>query len=302
MSFPKRGQIFKDSVDRIKSTVARPSLATFYEVNFSFGKYQTWLSDAPGKRRTQGTDFMQKMKLMCTQAELPGTSFVPSSAIGHRQGIQEEFPNLRNFPPLNLVFYADADHVIIEVLESWMSYINPIFNSGIRDSNAFTRFNYPEDYKETIHVTKFERDTFIRESRNASYQSDITSYEFVNVWPIDLTSMRVAYGDSNVLRCSVQFAYDRFFTTFNYNDIQKQVVNTPIGVVNSKEVVAANTPVNQDPAVEGGYTMSKNTSIMNTDQLVRMDNRQYGNTVPPGSFGITPKVKQKRKTSRGSRY
>ena len=245
---------------------------------------------------------MQKMKLMCTQAELPGTSFVPSSAIGHRQGIQEEFPNLRNFPPLNLVFYADADHVIIEVLESWMSYINPIFNSGIRDSNAFTRFNYPEDYKETIHVTKFERDTFIEESRNASYQSDITSYEFVNVWPIDLTSMRVAYGDSNVLRCSVQFAYDRFFTTFNYNDIQKQVVNTPIGVVNSKEVVAANTPVNQDPAVEGGYTMSKNAAIMNTDQLVRMDNRQYGNTVPPGSFGITPKVKQKRKTSRGSRY
>ena len=226
----------------------------------------------------------------------------PQSAIGHRQGIQEEFPNLRNFPPLNVVFYADADHVIIEVLESWMSYINPIFNSGIRDSNAFTRFNYPEDYKETIHVTKFERDTFIRESRNASYQSDITSYEFVNVWPIDLTSMRVAYGDSNVLRCSVQFAYDRFFTTFNYNDIQKQVVNTPIGVVNSKEVVAANTPVNQDPAVEGGYTMSKNTAIMNTDQLVRMDNRQYGNTVPPGSFGITPKVKQKRKTSRGSRY
>ena len=89
MSFPKRGQIFKDSVDRIKSTVARPSLDTSYEVNFSFGKYQTWLSDAPGKRRTQGTDFMQKMKLMCTQAELPGTSFVPSSAIGHRQGIQE---------------------------------------------------------------------------------------------------------------------------------------------------------------------------------------------------------------------
>ena len=283
MSFPKRGQIFKDSIDRIKSTVARPSLDTFYEVNFSFGKYQTWLSDAPGKRRTQGTDFMQKMSLMCTQAELPGTSFVPSSAIGHRQGIQEEFPNLRNFPPLNLVFYADADHVIIEVLESWMSYINPIFNSGIRDSNAFTRFNYPEDYKETIHITKFERDTFIEESRNASYQSDLTSYEFVNVWPIDLTSMRVAYGDSNVLRCSVQFAYDRFFTTFNYNDIQKQVVNSPVGIVNSKEIIAANTPV--DPAaVEGGYTISdKNLS---NAQLARVAETKLGDTVPDGAFGI----------------
>ena len=283
MSFPTRGQIFQDRVDKIKSTVARPSLDTFYEVNFSFGKYQTWLGQTPGKRRTQGTDFMQKMSLMCTQAELPGTSFVPSSAIGHRQGIQEEFPNLRNFPPLNLVFYADADHVIIEVLESWMSYINPIFNSGIRDENAFTRFNYPEDYKETIHVTKFERDTFIRESRNASYQSDITSYEFVNVWPIDLTSMRVAYGDSNVLRCSVQFAYDRFFTTFNYNDIQKQVINRPVGIVNSKEIIAANTPV--DPAaVEGGYTISdKNLS---NAQLARVAETKLGDTVPPGAFGI----------------
>ena len=283
MSVPKRGQIFQDRIDKIKSTVARPSLDTFYEVNFSFGKYQTWLGDTPGKRRTQGTDFMQKMSLMCTQAEIPGTSFTPQSAIGHRQGIQEEFPNLRNFPPLNLVFYADADHVIIEVLESWMSYINPIFDSGIRESNAFTRFNYPEDYKETIHITKFERDTFIRESRNASYQSDLTSYEFVNVWPIDLTSMRVAYGDSNVLRCSVQFAYDRFFTTFNYNDIQKQVVNRPVGIVNSKEIIAANTPV--DPAaVEGGYTISdKNLS---NAQLARVAETKLGDTVPPGAFGI----------------
>ena len=298
MSFPTRGQIFQDRVDKIKSTVARPSLDTFYEVNFSFGKYQTWLGgETPGKRRTQGTDFMQKMKLMCTQAEIPGTSFVESSVTGHHQGITEAFPNLRNFPPLDLVFYVDADHVILEVLESWMSYINPIFDSSIRDNSAFTRFNYPEDYKETIHLTKFERDTFIRESRNASYQSNMTSYEFVNVWPIDLSSMRVAYGDSNVLRCNVKFAYDRFFTTFNYKDIQKQVINTPAGIVNSKEEIAANTPV--DPAVEGGYTMSKNTSVMNTDQLVRMDNRQYGSTVPPGSFGITPK--QKKKTSRGYR-
>ena len=241
MSFPTRGQIFQDRVDKIKSTVARPSLDTFYEVNFSFGKYQTWLrGETPGKRRTQGTDFMQKMKLMCTQAEIPGTSFVESSVTGHHQGITEAFPNLRNFPPLDLVFYADADHVIIEVLESWMSYINPI-QTGSRESNAYSRFNYPEDYKETIHVTKFERDTFIRESRNATYQSNMTSYEFVNVWPIDLSSMRVAYGDSNVLRCNIKFAYDRFFTTFNYQDVQKQVVNTPVNTVRAKDITSSVT-------------------------------------------------------------
>ena len=285
MVFPSRGQIFKGSVDRVKDTVARPSLDTFYQVNFSFGNWQTWLGSDVGKKRTQGTDFMQKMSLLCTQAEIPGTSFVPSTAVGHFQGIQEEFPNLRNFPPLNLVFYCDADHVIIEVLETWMSFINPIQN-GSKNPVAYSRFNYPEEYKETLHITKFERDTFIRESRAASYQSDMTSYEFVNIWPSNLTSMRVAYGDSNVLRCTVQLTYDRFFTNFNYEDIRKQVVNNPVGIVNSKEIVAANTVV--DPAaVEGGYTISRKN--LSTSQNVRIDNARYGDSAPPGAFGIGSK-------------
>ena len=224
--FPRSGQIFKGSVDKIRDTIARPSLDTFYQVNFSFGNWQTWLGKAPNGNRTQGKDFMEKMSLLCTQAELPGTDFVPSTATGHRQGITESFPNLRNFPPLNLVFYCDADQVILEILESWMSYINPIFTNH-RRRNAYSRFNYPEDYKEILHVTKFERDTFIKESRASRYKSHMTQYEFVNVWPQNLTSMRVAYGDSNVLRCNIQFAYDRFFTSFTKKgDYKFAVLNT----------------------------------------------------------------------------
>ena len=292
MSFPTRGQIFQDRVDKIKSTVARPSLDTFYEVNFSFGGENLtspWLKTLSGigKRRTQGTNFMQKMKLMCTQAEIPGTSFVESSVTGHHQGITEAFPNLRNFPPLDLVFYVDADHVILEVFEKWMTYINPIFDSGIRDSNAFARFNYPEDYKETIHITKFERDTFIRESRNASYQSNMTSYEFRNAWPIDLSSMRVAYGDSNVLRCNVKLAYDRFFTTFNYKDIQKQVVNTSDGIINSKELNASNT-------YPDGFNFGKSTDDFSKDP-------RYQSTGGPNNTNSNA-FKRKIKTSRGTRY
>ena len=213
--FPRRGQIFQGNIENVKDTVARPSLDTLYEVDFSFGNYQTWLGKEPTKNRTQGTNFMRKMSLMCTQAEIPGTSFIESSVTGHHQGITEAFPNLRNFPPLNLVFYCDADQVILEVLESWMSYINPVFTSSQRDRSAFTRFNYPEDYKEIIHITKFERDSFIKHSRSTNYKSSMTQFEFVNVWPTNLTSMRVAYGQSNVLKCSMQFAYDRFFTSFD---------------------------------------------------------------------------------------
>ena len=250
MSFTKRDQIFQDSVDKIRDTIARPSLDTFYEVDFSFGKWQNWLTEntSIGVKRTQGRGFQQKMSLLCTQAEIPGTSFVESTAIGHRQGIQESFPNLRNFPPLNLVFYVDADHIILEILESWMTYINPIFDSDNSDresNNAFARFNYPDDYKEIIRITKFERDTFIKDSRNASYKSELTGYEFRNVWPRNMTSMRVAYGDSNVLRCNLELAYDRFITNFNYQDTQKTVLNSSSGVVNSNEILSV-TQVNKD--------------------------------------------------------
>jgi len=248
VSFTKRELIFKDSIDKIRDTIARPSLDTFYEVEFAFGKTSNWLSDLQttgsefgtvhGKKRNQGRDFQRKMSLLCTQAELPGTSFVESTAIGHRQGIQESFPNLRNFPPLNLVFYVDADHVILEVLESWMTYINPIFDSDSDVNNGFSRFNYPDDYKEVIRITKFERDTFIKESRNASYQSDLTCYKFKNVWPRNMTSMRVAYGDSNVLRCNLELAYDRFITSFNYTDTRETVLNTSNGVVNSNDILS----------------------------------------------------------------
>ena len=241
--FPRRSDIFKDNIRDVRDSVARPSLDTFYQVIFSFGNFQKWLegsSVATNKKRSQGRDFQRKMSLLCTEAELPGTQYQTSTATGHHQGIVEEFPDFRTFPPLNLTFYCDADMVILEVLERWMTFINPVVGDQ-RRTNAYTRFSYPEDYKEIIHITKFERDTFTEDA--ADYKSALTSYEFVNIWPTNLTSMRVAYGDSNVLRCSVQFAYDRFFTNFNYNDTNQAVLNQP-SVVNSNDIQGEFLPSN----------------------------------------------------------
>ena len=88
--------------------------------------------------------------------------------------------------------------------------------------------------KKALDNIDIERDTFLDElpAKTTPPQlprestTRLTSYEFVNVWPTNMTSMRVAYGDTNVLRCSVQFAYDRFFTSFNYLDINNAVEST----------------------------------------------------------------------------
>jgi len=292
VGIPTRETIFKGSVDRVTDIIARPSLDTFYEVQFSFGGgslSSPWLSSLSsiGKNRTQGADFKQKMSLLCTQAELPGTSFIESSVTGNHQGITELFPNLRNFPPLNLSFYVDADHVILEVLETWMTYINPIANDR-GANNAYAVFNYPEDYKERVYVTKFERDTFIKESRAASYQSNMSSYEFINVWPINLTSMRVAYGDSNVLRCNIQLAYDRFQSSFNYPDVQRRAISTADGVVTSKDFVNAVPPLTSKNAPTGGDTTYVTGTDLPGDNSVRSGIHENSQGVYKGL--IIPKV------------
>jgi len=266
--FPKPGQIFKKSTRDIHQMLGRPSLDTLYQVFFSFGNFQTWLEgfgQSDGYKRTQGRGFREKLSLLCAEAEIPGTSFQTSLAVGHHQGIQEEFPNLRTFPPLNLTFYVDADHVVLEIFESWMTYINPI-TSAKRSVNAYGRFNYPEDYKEILHITKFERDTFLDElpAKTTPPQlprestTKLTSYEFVNVWPTNMTSMRVAYGDTNVLRCSVQFAYDRFFTSFNYLDTNNAVESTYFNLLSSKEQAAANA---LKDSYDVGNTFPANTQL-----------------------------------------
>ena len=281
MPFPDRRRIFSKSILDARQTVGRPSIDTLFQVHFDFGNHPTWLESSDevrqfptnerrrgifsGGERVQGSTFTEKMSLLCAEAEIPGTSFQTSLAVGHHQGIQEEFPNLRTFPPLNLTFYVDLDHVILEVLESWMTYINPISAKDKRVSNAYGRFNYPEDYKETIHVSKFERDL-----NTDNPTTRITSYEFIKAWPTNLTSMRVAYGESNVLRCSIQLAYDRFFAEFNYNDTNGAIIEDAF------------------------------TSLSTLEQARRnglSDSMMYGNTFPSNSFG-KEKSKYKKKTRR----
>ena len=117
-----------------------------------------------------------------------------------------------------------------------------------------------------MHITKFERDTFLDElpvkttppKLPRESTTRLTSYEFVNVWPTNMTSMRVAYGDTNVLRCSVQFAYDRFFTNFNYLDNNAAVESSYFNLLSSKEQAAANA---LKDSYDVGNTFPANTQL-----------------------------------------
>ena len=75
-----------------------------------------------------------------------------------------------------------------------------------------------------------------------------------------MTSMRLAYGDPNVLKCSVQFAYDRFFTKFDYEDSNQAVINTSSGVVNSNDVGVVEEVIPQYQINRNNLNASRNKS------------------------------------------
>ena len=253
-SFPTRRQINTGSVfNSYAHILKRPSIDTFYQVSFAFSQISRWMGGQ------LPTDYQRKLSLMCSEAEIPGSSFMTIDTVGDHQGITEAFPTLRQFPPLNLTFYLDAQHEILEIFEKWMYYINPLARR-FSDANTFSRLKYPEQYKEIINITKYERDFseaknyMISPARPAdvpdyvppryptethmrpNYKSKMTTYKFINTWPTNLTSMRVQYGNSDVVKLSIQFVYDRYYTQFGVVDSQVAVTEYPENMSNDIDI------------------------------------------------------------------
>ena len=74
-----------------------------------------------------------------------------------------------------------------------------------------------------------------------------------------MTSMRVAYGDSNVLRCNLELVYDRFITNFNFADTGETILNTSSGVVNSNDILSVTEKPKRVQGGQGGLPLGTTT-------------------------------------------
>lgn len=162
-----------------------------------------------------------RYEFMCNETELPGTSLATSEEFGSRQGITETFPTKRSFNPITLQFYVDSEYGIIRFFEEWINFINPLYDTtgrrssgnprggvGRLASNEFYRFRYPNTYKRTLAVTKFERN-FVRQADSVSNPTMLT-YEMINAYPVNLTALPVTYEGSTITKTTVTFNYDRY--------------------------------------------------------------------------------------------
>jgi hypothetical protein len=160
------------------------------------------------------------INLYAYEAVLPGTSFELGQVFGDRQGITEQYPNKRMYPPIDVSFYINVGNVksntpypAITFFENWMQSIFEL--KGVGGDKRYGRFNYPDTYEREIVITKFERD--YRDS-NARLSTTGTAgvpqieskctYTLRNAFPSNIISIPVSYSQADILRTTITFNYD----------------------------------------------------------------------------------------------
>ena len=88
--------------------------------------------------------------------------------------------------------------------EDWQEYITEMVLINL-DPTHYYRMKFPNDYKcDSIYITKFEKSY-----RGFGYSNTLT-YQFMRAFPKNVSSVPVAYGQSEFTKVTVEFAYDRY--------------------------------------------------------------------------------------------
>tara|TARA_X000000368_G_scaffold165725_1_gene130759 strand:- start:2905 stop:3765 length:861 start_codon:yes stop_codon:yes gene_type:complete len=138
--------------------------------------------------------------LLCSSASLPGSSHATVNAVGEHQGMVEKMAHTKNFTVIDLEFYVDNDYKSLKFLEHWLEYISDGGTSDpLGDDNYHFRMRYPKEYKSyDTKILKFEK----------NYRQYV-EYTFKGLFPLSLNSTQVSYQNSQVLKASATFSYDR---------------------------------------------------------------------------------------------
>ena len=192
-----------------KTNIANLALTNQYQVSISgiTGDLKNYIAGQYGVTR----DYLNGgIGIMCSEASLPTSSFATSEVKDNFQGINQQFAHTRIYIESDFTFYIDRDFIVLNFFVGWLDYIsgdNSVAKVTRTDEQRYyRRFNYPMNsdssvgYKAgVLSIAKFDR----------NYDNNIV-YEFINAFPKGMTSIPVSYGGADILKVSVQFAYDRY--------------------------------------------------------------------------------------------
>ena len=138
--------------------------------------------------------------LLCSDAVLPGSAMAALNTAGDSQGLIEKFAHTRNFTQVNFDFMVDNEYKSLKFLEHWMEFISGRSNGDPSSDTYFFKMAYPTEYKSNdTRIVKFERN-----------HSQFLEYRFIGLFPLALNSTRVSYQNTQVLKATATFSFDRY--------------------------------------------------------------------------------------------
>ena len=251
-----------DFAEDFQTALGAPSLSTFYKVTLDLAKVgSNAQAGVAGFREENSLEqyltscgvfddvlSMRRFDLLATEAILPGASMALVQEVGSRQGITEKFATQRAYNDIAITYYIPADYTSLRLFQEWINFINALyfssggttstngraghFNASL-DRHGFHRFRYPNEYKKTMSITKFERNVGSHLSRlrnngiddpkktvfaGEKFQPEAISYKFLNIFPTAVQDVALTYQNSTVLQVTVEFAYDRYVIISNKSE------------------------------------------------------------------------------------
>ena len=252
---PKYPRVKK--TEQIRGLFQRVATTNHYEVFFSgFGALQR-LRGYISSRSPRVTNFFisRDLGLLCNSAELPATTMATAQVEGQRTGIVEKMAHSRVFTDVSFTFYVDNQYRTLEFFELWHEFIASGSNNEVDRSNIayYHRMQYPDEYKvDTIKIQKFDKDHFRS-----------VEYNFLNCFPVSISSMPVAYDGNQVLECQVTFAYDRYYfgkiSSLDRRNYNKNYANVSTGdaVGNTNKVEKKEVIYKEDGLESTGFTLTQ---------------------------------------------
>lgn len=208
------------SVADIKSLLLQPALTSHFECYFAVP--DTFSSNRQGTTKAfinktvpVTSELTSLLTLSCSDATLPGSQLATHNLDNDFTGVGQKHAYRRLYDDrADFTFYVNYTYTQIRFFERWMQYIVGEQEAGSENLNNYYRMNYPKTYKTTIYITKFERNIGTPNkaplaAKQNSSKNNLT-YSFFNAFPISITSMPVSYESSQLLKCTVSFAYDRY--------------------------------------------------------------------------------------------
>ena len=142
---PRNKRVFE-----LKSQIMRPATTSNYEVAMSLN------STIDGFLKRYNANYTseryQYVTLSCSEASLPGSTFATHEINDDRSGVSEKNAYRKQYDgSIDLTFYVDHDHFMIELFDRWMNYIagegeddDGFFD---QDRNYSYRMNFSDEYK-----------------------------------------------------------------------------------------------------------------------------------------------------------